>query len=295
MTIANVTPLPIRPVRTVPSRRDSADGTAGPAPAEADQHSSAAKAMLLLNVFHGGPPSLGVTEIARDAGLPKSTAFRLLGLLAEHGFIVRNGSRYSLGSRLFELGAHSTCSRPRSIRDIATPVLADLYAKYRSTVHLGVLDAGQVLYLEKLYGPNQPSTPSHVGSKLPASLTAVGKSLLAFAEPGELTTALDGELPRRTQHSITDRAVLVDELETVRRTGFSVDREESTLGLACFAAPIRSGERVVAAVSICTSAANAVSSAPQLTAAVRHAAIEIGRSLPRSAGDALATRELASA
>lgn len=281
MTTAKLVSLPL-PVDAADD--PSVQGGDDPTAADRSQLSSAAKAMLLLDVFHGGPPSLGVTEIARDAGLPKSTAFRLLNVLTEHGFVVRNGSRYSLGFRLFELGSHTACSRPRSIRDIATPVLCDLYAKFRSTVHLGVLDGHEVLYLEKLHGPDQVKTPSHVGSKLPASLTAIGKSLLAHAHPDELQAALDHELPRRTQYSITDRTVLVDELETIRRIGYSVDHEESTLGIVCYAAPIRVGQRVVASISICTTAAASMSSGQQLITAVRHAADEIGRALPRSMG-----------
>lgn len=247
-----------------------------------DQLPSAAKALMLLDAFVGGPPSLGVTEIARSAGITKSTAFRLLAVLADYGFVTRHGSRYSLGDRLFELGANTAWGRPRSIRDVATPYLSDLYATYRSTVHLGVLDGTQVLYLEKLYGPNQLQSPSHVGSKLPASLTAIGKALLAHAPDTVVQDAVAAGLPRRTAYSITDPARLTNELAAVRRDGYAVDREESTLGLNCFAAPITVGNRVVAAVSICTSSASATD---QLVSAVRRAALEIGRALPRSSAE----------
>jgi DNA-binding IclR family transcriptional regulator len=279
MTMTNAASHPVDTTAASASRALDSDQSIA---TDRGQLSSAAKAMMLLDVFHGGPPSLGVTEIARDAGLPKSTAFRLLNVLTDHGFVARNGSRYCLGFRMFELGSHTAYSRPRSIRAVATPVLCDLYAKFRSTVHLGVLDGDEVLYLEKLHGPDQMNTPSHVGSRLPASLTAVGKVLLAFANPDDITKLLESELPRRTQYSITDRTVLADGLAAIRRDGYGVDHEESTLGIVCYAAPIRVGQRVVAAVSLCTPASASMSSGQRMSNAVRHAADEIGRALPRS-------------
>jgi IclR family transcriptional regulator, KDG regulon repressor len=262
-----------RSLQSRPGRTQFADDTtAEPVP-------SAAKALMLLDVFVGAPPSLGVTEIAREAGVSKSTAFRLLGILVDHGFVVRHGSRYGLGDRLFELGSHTAYSRPRSIRDVATPFIADLYATYRSTVHLAVLDGSMVLYLEKLYGAMHLRSSSHVGSKLPATYTGVGKALLAFSEPQVVRSLLSAELPRRTRYSITSPSILLAELEQVRRDGFAVDREESTLGIRCYAAPILVGERLVAAVSICTASSNVRSQ--RLVSAVMDAAVGISRALPR--------------
>lgn len=255
-------------------------------PAESGQVPSAAKLLLLLEVFLGGPPSLGVTEIARDAGLTKSTAFRLLSVLADRGFVTRHGSRYSLGRRLIHFGAYTAYNRPHSLRDVATPILADLYSSYRATVHLGVLDEGQVLYLEKLHGPSQLTVPSHVGSHLPATLTGVGKALLAFAPEDETAAVLAAELPRRTPYSITDRTLLADQLISVRSKGYAVDREETMLGLICYAAPIMVAQRLVGAVSICTSTS---SSGDQLIAAVKRAAADVGRALPRSSAELICT------
>ena len=254
--------------------------------APSGQMPSAAKLLLVLEVFLGGPPSLGVTEIARDAGLTKSTAFRLLSVLADRGFVTRHGSRYSLGRRFIHFGAYTAYNRPHSLRDVATPFLADLYSSYRATVHLGVLDEGQVLYLEKLHGPQQMTVPSHVGSRLPATLTGVGKALLAFAPRDETAAVLGAKLPMRTPYSITDPNVLASQLLSIRSKGYAIDREESTLGLTCYAAPVMVAQRLVGAVSICTSTP---SSGEQLIAAVRRAAADIGRALPRSSAELIGT------
>lgn len=246
---------------------------------------SAAKALVLLEVFLGDQPSLGVTEVARAAGITKSTAFRLLGVLVEHGFVTRRGSRYSLGERLFELGSYTNFCRPRSLRDAAIPFLSDLYAEYKTTVHLAVLDDGDPLYLAKLHGSSHVNSPSHVGSKMPASITGVGKALLAYSGPKELEQALVQPLVRRTPYSITQPRLFLEELEQVRTNGYAMDREESTLGLHCYAAPIFHKQRAVAAVSVCTTSAT---SGTQLIAAVKSVATKIGRALPATSMDSTA-------
>lgn len=246
---------------------------------------SAGKALVLLEVFVGNQPSLGVTEVARAAGITKSTAFRLLGVLVDHGYVIRRGSRYSLSERLFELGAYTSFCRPRSLRDAAIPFLSNLYAEYKTIVHLAVLDDGDPLYLAKLHGAPNLNTPTYVGSKMPASVTAVGKALLAFAEPAEVDRVIARPLTRRTPYSITQPRLLLDELQQVRTQGFAIDREESTLGVQCYAAPIVHKQRVVAAVSVCTTSATAGS---QLIAAVRGVADKIGRALPTTSMDSTA-------
>jgi DNA-binding IclR family transcriptional regulator len=238
---------------------------------------SAGKALVLLEVFVGNQSSLGVTEVARAAGITKSTAFRLLGELVEHGYLTRRGARYGLSERLFELGSYTSCCRPHSLRDTAIPFLSNLYAEYKATVHLAVLDDGDPLYLAKLHGPTHVNTPTHVGSKMPASVTAVGKALVAFSERDEIERALARPLVRRTPYSITQPHLLLGELEQIRALGYAADREESTLGVHCYAAPIVQAGRLVAAVSVCTTSS---ASGTQLVTAVRTVADRIGRAVP---------------
>ena len=87
---------------------------------------SVGKALALLDALGSGSLSLGVSELARRADLPKSTAFRLLACLAEAGFVDRLGSEYCLGRRLFELGSQISYCRPRGLRDVALPFLMRL-------------------------------------------------------------------------------------------------------------------------------------------------------------------------
>jgi DNA-binding IclR family transcriptional regulator len=213
---------------------------------------SVGKALALLEAFDQLDAYLGVSELARRTSLPKSTAFRLLAILEEHGLIERQGTRYCLGKRLFELGNRVPDCRPRALRDKALPFISELYELTHETVHLAVLDGADVLYVEKLFGRQQVKAPSSVGGRVPAYCSAIGKALLAWSGPTALEATLARGLAPRTGYTIVSPARLVDELALVRAQGVAFDREESNLGINCVAAPIitRNG-RVVGGLSVC--------------------------------------------
>lgn len=211
---------------------------------------SVGKALAILDAFDGAAALVGVSEIARRSGLPKSTAYRLLASLEEQGYIERKGVRYCLGRRLFELGNQVSWCRPRSLRDAALPFMCDLYTLTRKTVHLAVLEGTDVLYIEKLQGHDQPNVPTRVGGRVSARTTALGKALLAHSTPELVEAALKHAPSPRTQYSIVLPNVFVDELAEVRRAGWAFDREEVRLGLTCVAAPILKRGCAVGAVSI---------------------------------------------
>jgi DNA-binding IclR family transcriptional regulator len=212
--------------------------------------SSVGKALAILDVFEGGASILGVSEIARQAHLAKSTAFRLLASLEQQGYIERRADRYCLGKRLFELGNQVSWCRPRSLRETALPYMCDLFSTIRKTIHLAVLVDGDVLYVEKLQGHDQVRAPTRVGGKVSASTTALGKAILAFSAPAVVEDALKKSPSLRTPHTILLPSLLLEELETVRREGVAYDREEVMIGLTCVAAPIMSLGEPVGALSV---------------------------------------------
>ena len=211
---------------------------------------SVTKALRLLDVFRSEGPVLGVSELARRAGIAKSTAFRLLALLEEAELVEREGRGYRLSWRMFELGTSVAGPWPSGLRDIASPWLTELYVKTGLVSHLAVLDGREVLVLERISGPRSPRTGTAVGSRLPAHCTSVGKAILAFSQPDALRQALSGPLVRATAYSIAEPGRLRSELERVRTTGVAHDREEAMLGLVGVAAPIIMGPNVMAAVAV---------------------------------------------
>src|SRR5699024_9524246 len=142
--------------------------------------------MALLNAFgDDSMTGVGVSELARRADMPKSTACRLLASLQDSGAVERAGSAYRLGPMIRSLGEPPESELHGRLRAVLTPFLATLFELTRQTVHLAVLDGTDVVYLNKLYGHLAVRSPSRIGGRVPAYCTGVGKVLLAF-EP-ELT------------------------------------------------------------------------------------------------------------
>ncbi|MCU1645766.1 MAG: kdgR 1 [Nocardia sp.] len=217
---------------------------------ERDSSTSVAKALALLSSFTPQHLTMGVSEIARRAQLPKSTAHRLLSVLVEWEMVTKHGTEYSPGGRLNELAALAAQPATQDLRRVALPHLLDLYEMTHETVNLCVLAGDDVLYVEKIHGHSCVNSPARVGARLPAANTAVGKALLAFSTAGVIARAADNLRPA-TSSSIASPAQLAHELAAIRRTGIAYDRQETRPGLTCIAAPIHSWSgSIVAAVSI---------------------------------------------
>lgn len=215
-----------------------------------DSSTSAAKALSLLSSFTPHHPTMGVSEIARRAKLPKSTAHRLLAVLVEWGMVTKCGTTYSPGARLNELAALTAHPDTQELRRGALPHLLDLYESTHETVNLCVLAGEDALYVDKIHGHNGVDSPACVGARLPAANTAVGKALLAFSDH-DVLARVSNNLRPATSSSIASPTRLARELAEIQRSGIAYDRQETRRGLICVAAPVRSwsGE-VVAAVSI---------------------------------------------
>lgn len=270
------------------------DHTTGPAPAAAAPPksgeqpegglASVSKALLLLESLNEAEAPAGVSALARSTGMPKSTAFRLLAYLEESGFVERAGKAYQLGRRLFELGNNVDYCRPDGVRNVALPYMTDLLTRTGMTVHLGVLDGTDVVYLEKIHGLRTTPVNTAVGGRSPASCTALGKALLAFSDGAQLRQVAEKGLASRTQYSVRHPGILLQQVQEIRRTAVAYDREESHLGLSCVASPIIVGGRAVAALSV--SGPTRPVPAETHAALVRQAAVEVSRRLAAADAEA---------
>lgn len=194
------------------------------------------KVMLILHAFDVDDHELSLAEIVRRTGLHKATVHRLSRELVDARMLDRTDSGYRLSGGLFELGMRASVER--SLLEIAMPFLQDLYTRTRETVHLGVLDHHEVLYVAKIGGHRQASAPSRTGGRMPLHCTGIGKALLAHADPELRRTVLESGLPRRAPRTIVAPGLLAAQLDTARETGVAFEFEESTIGIACVAAPI---------------------------------------------------------
>jgi DNA-binding IclR family transcriptional regulator len=133
------------------------------------------------------------------------------------------------------------------LRPVAEPFLHDVYAATLATVHLGVRDGDEVLYLERMSGRTSVPILSEVGSRLPLHATGVGKVLLAHA-PIDIQQRVCANLMRVTPYTITRPDVLRAQLARIRRDGVATTNEEMSLGACSLAVPVtRSSDGVVVA------------------------------------------------
>jgi DNA-binding IclR family transcriptional regulator len=208
------------------------------------------KALALLRAFGPADSVLPLAELVRRTGLAKGTAHRVAGDLVTHGLLDRTQHGYRLSGGLFELGLRAAAER--TLVEVAMPFLQDLYERTHETVHLGVRQGGEVLYLTKIGGHRQARTPSRTGGRMPVHCTAIGKVLLAHADEEELTAVLAGPLERRTPRTVVAPGMLRRQLAKAVESGIAYESEESTPGLLCVAAPVLEpdGRTAVAAISV---------------------------------------------
>lgn len=206
------------------------------------------RALSLLGAFDDEHRRLGLTVLARRAGLPLSTAHRLVGELVTWGALHRTpDGDYVVGRRLWDVGL--LAPHNAGLVELASPYLHDLFAATRATVHLAVRDDTQVLYLDRLRGSHSVPILSTVGSRLPMHATAVGKVLLAHAPTAVLEEVLTSLTPI-TPHTVVRPDLLRRQLSAVRREGHTTAVEEMSLGAASSAVPIRQGCEVVASLGM---------------------------------------------
>lgn len=194
------------------------------------------KVVLLLRAFGVDDHDLSLAELVRRTGLHKATAYRLAGELVAVRLLDRTDRGYRLAGGLFELGMRA--STERSLLEIAMPFLQDLYERTHETVHLGVLDGPEVLYVTKIGGHRQANAPSRTGGRMPLHCTGIGKVLLAHADPELRRRVLSGRLERWTPRTVVAPGLLARQLDAAVESGVAFEREESAVGIACVAAPI---------------------------------------------------------
>ena len=229
------------------SSQRAADQGAGPAqnpeptgPPPAYPIASVDNALRLLTLFRD-TPRVRLSEASEHLGVAHSTAHRLMAMLAYHGFVRQEpGSRaYVAGPALVEIGLAAV--RELDIRLHARPVLESLAASLGETVHLAVLEGGNVRYLDAVESPRALRVAARTGSALAANCTASGKAMLAELPDDEVSAIFAGQdaLSALTSRSITSCARLLAELREVRARGCAVNVEESEEGVASVAVAVR--------------------------------------------------------
>ncbi|HKE97444.1 MAG TPA: IclR family transcriptional regulator [Actinomycetes bacterium] len=214
--------------------------------------SSVRSAARVLCAFTLAEPELGLSELARRLDLGKSRVHRLLATLVSERLVEQNPltGKYRLSIKLYELGA--IVSTHLDLHEAVAEYIDELRNRTGETVHVAVLDGDEVVYVERRESPNTLRLFTRIGHRNFAHCTSTGKVLLAHLPERELDRVLERTvLVAKTPYTITDAARLRTDLERVRRRGWAENVNESELGVASRAAPVRdAGGRVVAAISV---------------------------------------------
>ncbi len=216
----------------------------------ANPYLSIEKAFRVLELL-AARGTLGVTEIADDLGLKKSSVSRLLKALAELGYAEQTAQRgqYRMSPRILML-ARSFLEDDRLAKE-AKDILRDLALTLRASAHLAVLAGGDLVIVAKEPSPERIQVTTRVGGRTPLHASALGKVLLASLPEVEREAIVGDSLTRFTEKTITDLRKLHKALDHVQQQGYAVELEEEHAGVGCIGAPVRNAQgRWIAAISV---------------------------------------------
>lgn len=240
------------------------------------------RALDVLDCFDFDNRQLSLTEIVHRTGLNKTTALRLASNLVDRGYLKYEADigRYSLGLRLFELGGVVFSSF--SLRRAAAAHMTRLQQETSSTVLLGSLIDGQLVYLDKREGQEGVRIVSDIGWRRAPHYGMLGMVLMAWLEPNEVSSFLEKyPLDPVTPATVTDPAAFRERLEQIAGQGYVIEDGEAVEGIIGVAAPIRDYTGGVTAAVGCAvlRAQHTRESFKRVVARVRSAARAISREM----------------
>ncbi|WIM92778.1 IclR family transcriptional regulator [Actinoplanes oblitus] len=247
--------------------------------AEARQSPAAHHTLRILGYLSAQRGPVPAATITTALGLPRSTVYRLLGVMEQHGFVIHypEVERYGIGLAAFELS--SGFARQEPLARLGAPILAALVDRVRQSAHLSVLHGRDVIYLVEERAPGRPPLVTNVGVRLPSHITASGRAQLAALPDVQLRALFPNRaaFAGRAEGSPTRlselRAILIRE----RRQGYALEDGEVTEGLVSVAVAIRDRSGWPIAGIAVTYPQVPAPDRPHLVAEVRHHANELAR------------------
>lgn len=214
------------------------------------EHKPTLRIITILELISAEGKGCKLTEISNKLGIPMGTLSPIIHTLKENKYLSydEQSQMYTLGIRLFEIGSrYMQCSN--SFEDI-TSIMQEIVKGCGETVHFGILDGGNVLYLAKVDSTEPIRMYSAIGKRLPAYGTGIGKALLAGASMEELHRLYPEGLKPLTAHTIIDFDELYRQLKEIQETSLAYECEESNELIRCVAKPIYKNNSVAAALSV---------------------------------------------
>lgn len=221
------------------ARRDEPDRTVG----------SVKRVLEIIQILNARDGA-GVTEVANELDIAKSTAHSHLATLQQHEFLVSENDEYKTGLRFLEVGELARRRRDeyRSIEEKVKEISGETGERTQFIVP----EHGRGVYLFMEIGANAVQTDAYIGKRIPLNASSAGKAILAhFPEEKLQSVFSDRGLEARTDESITDPAALRDELATIRERGYALNEDEATIGVRAVGVPLMGeGNEVLGALSV---------------------------------------------
>lgn len=191
-----------------------------------------------------------VSQVAGDLGCAKSTASRHLSTLVEMGYVVREGDQFHVGLRFLDLGQRArTRQQGYSLAKAKVEEIAEQTGERAQFI---VEEHGEAVYLHRSFGEHAVRTDPGIGSRIPLHATSAGKAILAhLPDPKRREVLEQADFDPITEHTITDREQLLEELETIRERGYSFNQQENLEGLHAVGVAVAGPENgIIGALSV---------------------------------------------
>jgi IclR family pca regulon transcriptional regulator len=211
------------------------------------------RGIAVIQVFSRERPALTLSEVARQTGITRATARRILLTLEEIGHVRSDGRLFSLTPRVLTLGWAYLSSL--NLWGTAQPLMEDLAQRTNESCSAATLDLPDIVYVARVPTRRIMTISLGVGTRLPTYCTSMGRVLLADLPDDELDAFLaEATLEAHTERTITDRARLRAAIDTTRANGWALMDQELELGLRSIAAPLRADGRTIAALNVAVAA-----------------------------------------
>ena len=210
-----------------------------------------AKGLAVIEVFDEENQKLTISQVSERIGLERATARRCLLTLTRLGYAEYDGKFYTLTPRMLRLGYAYLSSTP--FISIVQPFLEELSEKIGESCAVAKLDGNEIVYLARATSKARAMTLSrNVGGRLPAYAASLGRVVLANWPQDEARKLLEAsERVKMTPHTIVDIDELMAELERVRQQGYSINDQETAVGLCSIAVPLVNGTgKVIAGLNV---------------------------------------------
>lgn len=197
------------------------------------------RALDILETFVDSKESIGNMELSRKVGLNRSTTYRIVQALKKRGYLTKNehSNKYQLGYKILRIAG--TFLTQLDLRVIARKYLEDLTRATCQTAQLAILEGDEVIYVDQVQGVDIFQLRLQIGARGPLHCTAAGKSVLAFLKETEAERLLESlDLKPFTPKTITSAKELREQLNVIRKNGYSFCNGEFHKGVCAVGAPI---------------------------------------------------------